>query len=226
MYWDPQFPCPETRAEPPRARAEVFTCQPLVLTALNAQTLARAPGLKYVYSDLSMITLMFVLGRLARQHGYVTQSDLLPSCAAAYAASAEDERSSSANDGGANERANDGARDGGDYVRGIDQCYYEAYLRRFVFDKLVAAASPVPGAHPPPAPGPAPARFMGFVPPQALWDRCLPTWNDTANCAPAGGPPYRDRLMQASTAPSPLKQPPSLQSYESLDLFPTTQLGI
>ena len=37
-------------------------------------------GAVYVYSDLSFITLQFIVGGLARDLGYVTPSDFLPMC--------------------------------------------------------------------------------------------------------------------------------------------------
>lgn len=50
------------------------------LFSLLAQTLINPVGSIYVYSDLSMITMQFVVGTLAKNLGYVTPSMLLPGC--------------------------------------------------------------------------------------------------------------------------------------------------
>ena len=71
-YCTPKFACPETRDVPAPRRSATFSCQSKVLSAVNAQPLARPPGEKYVYSDLSMITLMFAIGRTARVTGAVS----------------------------------------------------------------------------------------------------------------------------------------------------------
>lgn len=49
-------------------------------TSVLTQTLAHAVGQKYVYSDLSMITMQYIVGTLAQAHGLVHTSDLLPAC--------------------------------------------------------------------------------------------------------------------------------------------------
>ena len=44
------------------------------------QTLINPVGAVYVYSDLSFITLQYVVGTLAKNLGYVTEDQLLPAC--------------------------------------------------------------------------------------------------------------------------------------------------
>lgn len=48
--------------------------------SLLNQKLINPVGVKYVYSDLSMITMQFVIGTLAQNLGYVSNADLLPGC--------------------------------------------------------------------------------------------------------------------------------------------------
>jgi CubicO group peptidase (beta-lactamase class C family) len=67
------------------------------------QELVNPVGSKYVYSDLSMITMMFVLGRLAQNLNYIHSEELNPLCVA-----------------------------GGKI--GIEQCYYEAYVKKYIID--------------------------------------------------------------------------------------------
>ncbi len=62
-----------------RAHVVDHLCHPSLLSLLN-QTLVNPVGSVYVYSDLSFITLQFVVGGLARDLGYVSPSDFLPMC--------------------------------------------------------------------------------------------------------------------------------------------------
>ena len=57
-YCTPSFACPMTTDVPASERRLAFTCQRHILDELLAQTLATPAGVQYVYSDLSMITLM------------------------------------------------------------------------------------------------------------------------------------------------------------------------
>ena len=81
-FWDPAFECPETLD--PQGPREDFSCQERIYEAVLAQTLINPVGGKYLYSDLSMITMMFVVGAKAKAHGLVELHDLLPSCAAGH----------------------------------------------------------------------------------------------------------------------------------------------
>ena len=49
--------------------------------SLLNQTLDHGVGEKYVYSDLSMITLSYVIGTIARDNALVAASHLNPGCA-------------------------------------------------------------------------------------------------------------------------------------------------
>eukprot|EP01043_Picozoa_sp_COSAG02_P002977 COSAG02_NODE_70_length_42239_cov_15.323090_14_plen_466_part_00 len=99
-YWDPQFGCPQTVN--PSGPLEDFSCQQRIYDSVLQQTLINPVGTKFVYSDLSMITMMFVVGAKAKEHGLVDVHDLLPSCAAGHS--------------------------GG----GVLQCWYEAFVRAAV----------------------------------------------------------------------------------------------
>ena len=139
----------------------VFSCQHKVLAALYSQQLDRTPGDAFVYSDISMILLMYVVGHLARSH--VSNTDLMSRCVNAVATSS---------------RADEGL------ISSIDQCYYEAFVRKFVLQSLAL-----------------PDRFIGFLPPRQEWAETAPTWNDTV----AGFPgecvrPYRERVLQGEVS--------------------------
>eukprot|EP01095_Lingulamoeba_sp_RSL-Kostka_P016291 TRINITY_DN7924_c1_g1_i1.p1 TRINITY_DN7924_c1_g1~~TRINITY_DN7924_c1_g1_i1.p1 ORF type:complete len:455 (-),score=154.28 TRINITY_DN7924_c1_g1_i1:92-1456(-) len=124
-YWDPLFGCPETSQTYPQ---ENFSCQTKAWNGLMNQTLENPVGSIYVYSDLSFITLMHVVGKLAKENNYITVSDLIPEC----------------NTGGP----------------GVTQCYFEAYLRKYVFETLGM-------------------KQTQYLPPNSLWSKCATTENDT-----------------------------------------------
>lgn len=77
----PSFACPEYSRAPPAQRRLTFSCEAQAHAALLAQPLVREPGTKYQYSDLSMITMMYVIGAIAKANAYVSVPDLLPTCA-------------------------------------------------------------------------------------------------------------------------------------------------
>lgn len=86
----------------------------MVLKSVLSQTLMNPPGSVYVYSDLSMITMHLLLGRLALSLGYISQSNTLPECQAAWASMG----------------------DGLHFT-----CAYEAYVRTHVFDVMNMTSS-------------------------------------------------------------------------------------
>lgn len=72
-WWDPSFGC--------RIGDELsFDCGSLILESLLNQTLDRPVANSYVYSDLSFITLMYVVGQVALRNNLVRTQDLLPAC--------------------------------------------------------------------------------------------------------------------------------------------------
>ena len=76
-YWEAGFGCPGNDAPTPPPS---FRCQGLVYAAVMNQTLQYAPGTQAVYSDLSFLTAMLVVGHQARLHGLVLPSQLRPAC--------------------------------------------------------------------------------------------------------------------------------------------------
>lgn len=161
-FCTPSFACPETVMRPPLERRLSFSCQGEVYGALVRQTLDRAPGEKYAYSDISMIALMFVIGRLVRLHNLAIPSELLPACLHGFGGQSVDKR-----------------------AQPVDQCFFEAFVRKVVFEPITRGS----------------ASFMGFRPESSLWARAAPTWNDTAEGAPGDCvAPYRERVMQGEVS--------------------------
>jgi hypothetical protein len=107
MHAQVPFECPSTAHQP--HPPEDFTCQHKIWSAVLNQPLDRPPGEKFVYSDISMITMMYVVGTIVAQQHLVQPSDLLQSCATSA---------------------------GGGVPGPIAQCYYEAFVRLHVFGKL------------------------------------------------------------------------------------------
>eukprot|EP01100_Stratorugosa_tubuloviscum_P009056 TRINITY_DN3795_c0_g1_i1.p1 TRINITY_DN3795_c0_g1~~TRINITY_DN3795_c0_g1_i1.p1 ORF type:complete len:441 (+),score=154.82 TRINITY_DN3795_c0_g1_i1:69-1391(+) len=124
-YWDVKFQCPETSKYYPD---EVFTCQSQIYDSLMKQTLQNPIGVIYLYSDLSLITLGYVVGRLAMNLNYIKTSDILPICPIG--------------------------------VRGQELCYFEAYVRKYVFEALGM-------------------QHTQYLPDISLWSKAAPTTNDT-----------------------------------------------
>ena len=62
-YSSPIFPCPENANYHP---GQQFTCYPMIFDSVLNQTLAYKTGTQYIYSDLSFITLMFVVGKVVK----------------------------------------------------------------------------------------------------------------------------------------------------------------
>ena len=115
-YCAPSFACPEVALLPPRERNLTFSCRQRAFDHLvKSQTLDRAPGIKFVYSDISMITMMNVVGHLAKSGGHVHEHDLLPACV------------------GENATASDS---GGSFITATAQCYFEAFARTHIFNKF------------------------------------------------------------------------------------------
>ncbi|KAJ3448756.1 d-alanyl-d-alanine carboxypeptidase-related [Anaeramoeba flamelloides] len=129
LYDSKDFGCPATSQYTP---PEEFTCQSKIWDSLMKQTLQYKTGEKFVYSDLSMITMMQIVGKLAKDYGYITYDQLMGDCAVG---NKEDSKE-------------------------LYQCYYEAYARNYVFQKMKMSET-------------------GFRPPKALWNRCAPCENDT-----------------------------------------------
>lgn len=68
-YSSPIFPCPENANYHP---GQQYTCDDIILANLKFnQTLINPTGQVFVYSDLSMITLMFAIGKVVRDEGLI-----------------------------------------------------------------------------------------------------------------------------------------------------------
>jgi CubicO group peptidase (beta-lactamase class C family) len=107
-YGAASFGCPETAHFHPKLS---FSCIPKIFNSVLHQTLQNPVGAVYVYSDLSMITAAFALGKLIQVHNLVSHSDLLQSCVAELSGPP------------------------------AYHCYFEAFLRTHVVRKLGMARS-------------------------------------------------------------------------------------
>jgi len=77
-YSSPLFGCPQTKYYHP---GQDFSCMPQVYHDLVFnQGLVYPTGSKFIYSDLSMITAMFVIGRVVLRDSLVTAADYPPVC--------------------------------------------------------------------------------------------------------------------------------------------------
>ena len=192
-FCTPQFACPELRLVPAPLRALTFSCQRKAIRALSTQHLATAPGERYVYSDLSMLSMMAVIGEIVRKHGYVQPGALLPACV----------------------RGSSGGRDRGTAVvtakeaaTASSQCFYEAFARERVLSRVTAPTAVVDGSAPNSNPASTleslpsnPSSYLGFRLPPALWPRAAPTWNDTKAGFPGEcGEPFRERVLQGEVS--------------------------
>jgi len=102
-FWEPAFGCQDA----PLPRTLSLECADRVLQAVTEQELQAPVGAVYNYSDISFITLAFVVGRVALERSLVEQRDVRPECA---------------------ERP---AGRGAQLV-----CAYEAFVRVYVFEAL------------------------------------------------------------------------------------------
>jgi CubicO group peptidase (beta-lactamase class C family) len=111
-YWDPKFGC----AGAPLPDDMSFSCAARIYAAFLEQELAPGAvvGAAYVYSDLSFITLMYVVGTVALDRGLVTPEDFLPAC-------------------GSSAVSADSPGDGAGLQK---QCAFEAFVRLHVFQAL------------------------------------------------------------------------------------------
>jgi CubicO group peptidase (beta-lactamase class C family) len=72
-YADDAFGCPATSKQPHPPLS--LSCVEKIFTSVLAQPLARPVGSAYIYSDLSMVTLLFVVGRVAQRERLVSPAD-------------------------------------------------------------------------------------------------------------------------------------------------------
>jgi len=108
FFNSPQFGCPAT-SEP--GVPLTFSCARKIWASVASSPLPNAPiGSTYVYSDLSFITLHYIIGATAFKYKLVPADALLPRCTAAIK---EDP-----------------------FLPLVWSCYHEAFVRLFVFDLL------------------------------------------------------------------------------------------
>jgi len=100
-YSSKDFGCPETGKTHPE---EVFTCRQKCFESLMNENLMHAPGESYEYSDENFMTLMNIVGKIARENNLVNQGDLRKDCMSVSSSSEDDD--------------------------GTLQCYFEAYARK------------------------------------------------------------------------------------------------
>jgi len=124
-YSSTKFPCQQNKNYHPK---EVFDCQTKIYQSVMQQTLINPVGAVYIYSDLSMITAMYLVGKLAKFNHYVQSEDILKGCPIGR--------------------------------HGDQPCYFEAFVRKFVLNKVGMNSS-------------------GFLPNKTNWFKIPPTWNDT-----------------------------------------------
>jgi serine-type D-Ala-D-Ala carboxypeptidase len=75
-YSSPIFPCPQNAFYHP---GQEFSCDGIILDNLMFnQTLINVPGEVFVYSDLSMITMMFAIGKLVRDEQLIPATTAFP----------------------------------------------------------------------------------------------------------------------------------------------------
>ncbi|QDZ21081.1 beta-lactamase [Chloropicon primus] len=75
-YWDPKFGCDGA----PLPLEQSFACTHRIFDSLMTQTVDAPPGTRYVYSDLSMITMMFVAGKVIHDNHLVEGDNLMREC--------------------------------------------------------------------------------------------------------------------------------------------------
>lgn len=109
-FWDPTFGC----AGAPVPDTLNFYCTQRAYEAVMNQQLRPGAtiGQEYVYSDLSMLTLMYVVGVVSLKEKYVSAMDFLPQCA--------------------NTSESQGL---------LYQCAFEAFVRKWVFAQIGMAHS-------------------------------------------------------------------------------------
>jgi len=100
-YSEIDFPCPENKLYHPK---EVFDCQRNIYNSLMEQKLINPVGGVYVYSDLSMITAMYVVGHLAQKLQKVSRNELRSACIENLDPNSPE----------------------------IAQCYYEAFVKKYI----------------------------------------------------------------------------------------------
>lgn len=125
VYYHTSFGCPESLKPYPELS---FSCQRRIFDSVMAQRMVNPVGQVYIYSDLSMIVLMYVVGHYAQTLGYVKHEDVGHGCPTGN-------------------------------PRGSQMCFFEAYVRKHILDRLDMHNSM-------------------YVPPSSLKNQIAPAWID------------------------------------------------
>ena len=73
MFWNETFGCPQYSNG---VTPETLDCVDKAFNwVMLNQTLQLSPGVKYVYSDLSFMTVAWILGKIASEKSYISKSD-------------------------------------------------------------------------------------------------------------------------------------------------------
>ncbi|KAG2387597.1 hypothetical protein C9374_001191 [Naegleria lovaniensis] len=107
-YSSTAFGCPATQFYHP---PQEFTCASKIYNSWINQVLQNKPGQVYVYSDLSMISMMYIIGQVVEKNMALlgmTKADLREDCVQQIGLTAP----------------------------GYETCYYEAFVRKHVFSNL------------------------------------------------------------------------------------------
>lgn len=76
QFWDPEFGC----AGAPLPIPINFACSEDIKQAIYDIKLTHKPSTKYVYSDVSMMALMYVIGKVASEKGLISEDDWRREC--------------------------------------------------------------------------------------------------------------------------------------------------
>ena len=115
-YWSEAFGCPQL----PDVYGNLsFACSRRIYASLMGQQLDAEPGARYLYSDLSFITLMYVVGSVVLRDGLIETAWMREGCAPTGAAGAP--------------------RDPPD--ADVLQCAFEAYYREVILVRMDAVCS-------------------------------------------------------------------------------------
>ena len=148
-YYSAEFGCPNIKDYQP---ALDISCVGQVYSSLMAEKLVTAPGLAYVYSDLSFITLQFVVGSVVVRNRLLSFDDLNSECKDLIASNQNNSHSGETVDW--SNDSNKGA---------VFSCYFEAFVRKEVFQESTQWLP-----------------HTGYLPPNNTAPACLPTTNDTS----------------------------------------------
>ncbi|KAL0230614.1 hypothetical protein PCE1_004171 [Barthelona sp. PCE] len=76
-FWSNTFACPQVVNKDP---SMVYTCQDKIYNAVMHMKLKWRPGEVFKYSDISMMTMAFVVGQVAKENNLVSSSDFREGC--------------------------------------------------------------------------------------------------------------------------------------------------